>query len=266
MKFSKYILIFMIFAMLLTGCEQKKKNQLEDISLRDLMLTDQHAYAQNEIVGLSFFIFELDSKKYSHVQAAIAEASQLPVTFSDEKSFADNDLICGTSGIEGWGKIAKSLADANASIVKRVTLFMDENTSEQIEAAAFPHGTTVNYKTGPQAAAAMGLPNGVVIFDINVKSLIGLKKVCRLEVNTDYKTLRKKVDNKTFPAWQYAFDSIDFNLPLRRGQFVFLGPRLDSFDTSDQNILPSLGHMIFTNSQNENRVKFCLIVCGLIKD
>jgi hypothetical protein len=256
--------------MLLAGCEQKKKNRLEDVSLRDLMPPDQHAYAKNEIVGLSFFIFELDSKKYSHVQAAIANASQLPITFNDEKNFADNHLICGGSGIEDWGTIAKSFADANASIVKRVTLFMDENTSEQVEAAAFPHGTTVSYKTGEQASAAMGLPNGVVIFDINVKSLIGLKKVCKLEVNTDYKTLRKKVDNKTLPAWQYAFDSIDFNLPLRQGQFVFLGPRLDSFDTSDQNISPSLGQMIFVNpqinSQKENRVKFCLIVCGLIKD
>ncbi|MEN6386506.1 MAG: hypothetical protein ABFD79_15110 [Phycisphaerales bacterium] len=266
MKFLKYIPI-LILALLFIGCAPKQeKNQWEDVSLKDLMPKGQPESAQKAIVGLSVFIFEVDSAKYPVVQTALINESQIPIAYSNEKSFSANSLVTGGSGIEGWEKIARSLADANASVIKRITLFMDENTSEQIEAAVFPKGTNINYLTDQQFSAAMGLPKGVVIFDINVKSLIGLKQVCRLEVNTNYKTFRKKIDDKKLPAWQYAFDSVDFSLPFRQGQFIIFGPRIENNEKANSNILPTLGEMIFTNSQYENRMKFCLIVCGLIKD
>jgi hypothetical protein len=111
----------------------------------------------------------------------------------------------------------------------------------------------------------MGLPEGNLVFDFSVKSVIGLKQICKLNINPVYKTIRKKVEDKKLPAWQYAFESVDFSSQIRPGQFVFMTPQIQSEEEKIQT-LPSLGEMFFKNSQKENRIKFCLIVCGLIKD
>lgn len=266
MKMTKYILSLTLIAMVLSGCGEPKakkgKNQWQDVSLRDLMPKEQTGLAGKGIVGLSLFMFEVEQSKYPKVQAAMSDASELPVTYADELSIRDNGIICGGGGINGWAKIAKSLADSNATVTKRSTIFMDENTSEQVDVAEFPQGTSVNYRSGKKTESAMGLPAGMAYIGIQANSLIGLKQVSRLQISTIYRTNTKKVEDKRIGGWDYAFDSIKFSLPVRAGEFIFMAPQTETQD----NILPSVGRMIFTNKQNESKVKFCIIVCGLIKD
>jgi len=266
MKILKYIPI-LIFVLIFAGCnEQKKKNHWQDININDLMPKGGPAHTKDTIIGLSVFIFEADREKYLDVQSAMAGTSELQVDAADDIALAANGMICGNGDLKNWPGIAKSLADANAVIIKRVTLFMTENVSEQIELAGFPQGASVCYQTANKTTAAIGLPEGSVLLDINAKSLIGLKQVCQLEIKPIYQTIGKKVEEKRIPAWKYLFDSIGCKLTIRPGQFIFLSPQIDDSETSEQKAIANVGGLIFTDKQKENRVKFCLIVCGLIKD
>jgi hypothetical protein len=270
MKILKYIPV-LIFVLVLAGCnEQKKKDSqnvsLQDVSFEELMPKGGPAHTKDTIVGLSVFVFEVDSGKYLNVQSAMGGASELQVDTAANIALAVNGMICGNGDMRNWPRISKSLQDANAAILKRVTLFMTENINEQIELAEFPQGTSVCYQTNNKTTAAMGLPAGSVILDINAKSLIGLKQACQLEMKPVYKTMKKKIEEKRIPAWEYLFDSIGCKSPVRPGQFVFLSPQLDDIETSEQKAIANVGKLIFTNKQNEKRVKFCLIACGLIKD
>ncbi|MCE5339623.1 MAG: hypothetical protein LLF92_00660 [Planctomycetaceae bacterium] len=266
MKILKYIPI-LIFMLILAGCnEQKKVDHWQNVSINDLMPKGGPARTKDTIIGLSVFVFEADSGRYLAVQSAMAGTSELQVDASGNINLAENGMICGNGDLQNWPGIAKSLADANAVIVKRVTLFMTENVSEQIELAGFPQGASVCYQTDNKTTAAVGLPEGSVLLDINAKSLIGLKQVCQLEIKPIYKTIRKKVEEKRIPAWEYLFDSIGCKSPVRPGQFIFLSPQIDDIKTSEQKAIANVGRLIFTDKQKENRVKFCLIVCGLIKD
>ncbi len=266
MKILKYIPI-LIFVLISAGCnEQKKKDHWQDISIEDLVPKGGPKHTTDTIVGLSVFVFEADSGRYLSVQSAMVGTSELQVDASDSINLAANGLICGNGDTKNWPQISKSLADANAVVVKRVTMFMTENVNEQIEIAQFPQGASVCYQADDKTTTAIGVPEGDVLLDINAKSLIGLKQVCQLEIKPIYKTIQKKVEEKRIPSWQYMFDSISCKSPVRPGQFVFLSPQLDEFETSKQSAIANVGKLIFTNKQNGKRVKFCLIVCGLIKD
>ncbi|HAL44763.1 MAG: hypothetical protein A2Y12_00775 [Planctomycetes bacterium GWF2_42_9] len=252
----------MVLVLVFSGCEsQQKKNQQEIIRLPDLMPKGGPQYTGKMIAGLSIIFFEVDADKFSNIQVLLKGGSQLQTGID----YSENELSFGNGDVSNWPEIESRLTDANVTIAKRVTLFMNEGINEQVEVVAFPQGTSVNYKTGNEAAAAMGLPAGNLVFDFSVKSLIGLKQVCQLNINPIYKTLRKKVDDKKLPAWQYDFESVNLNSQIRPGQFVYIAPEIQS-DKEKIQTLPSLGKIFFTNSQKENRIKFCIIVCGLIKD
>jgi hypothetical protein len=266
MKILKYIPV-LIFVLVLAGCqEQAKKKHWQDVSFDELMPHGRAANTKDVIVGLSLFIFEVDSGKYLDVQSALGGQSDLQVDASANISLAANGMLCGNGDTQNWPRIARSLEDANATVLKRVTLFMTEGISEQIELTNFPQGTSVYYTADNKTSAAIGLPAGSVILDINTKSLIGLKQACRLEIKPIYETIKRKVEEKRIPSWQYAFDSIGSKSTIRPGQFVFLSPAVDDFATAEPRVFKNVGEMIFANRYDEERVKFCLIVCGLIKD
>lgn len=268
MKILKYIPIIVMFVLISGGCNERKqkKNHLEDISLNELMPKGGPKYTKDIIVGLSVFVFEVDKHKYSNVQSALGGKSGLQVDASNGADLAANGIVCGNGDTKDWPAISRRLADANAAVVNRVTLFMTENISEQIELAGFEQGASLFYQPDSKTTAVMGLPQGSVQFNITAKSLIGLKQVCELEIKPIYKTIKQKVEEKRISAWQYVFDSATCKSQIRPGQFVFISSQTDEFRPSERKSFSNVGELIFTTKENEKRVKICLIICGLIKD
>jgi hypothetical protein len=249
------------------GCQEKaKKNNWQNVSLEELMPKGAPMNTKDTIVGLSFFIFEVDSGKYPDVRACLAGQSDLQSDTAASISSANNGIVCGSGSTHNWPQIAKSLADANAAVLNRTTLFMTANISEKINVGSFPQGVSVCYQTADKAAASVGLPAGNVILDINTTSLIGLKQACRLEIRPVYETLTKNSGQKRIPSWQYAFDDAGCKSIIRPGEFVFLAPKIDESERSEQRAFANIGQLLFANNYNETRIKFYLIICGLIKD
>jgi len=265
MKLTKRLsIILLVIALILAGCErqQNRKNQWQDVNLQELMPKGKSAASAKMIAGLSVLFFEMDRAKYPKIETAMMQAGELPMIFADEENFRANGIIAGAGDANTWGKIVDGLADANAAIAKRTTIFLNDGTSEKVEIAAFPQGCSLNYLTKGRTKASMGLPAGAMIFNIGIKSVIGLKQICNISVRPSYQTLTRRIDERKIPAWEYVFESTGFNVNIKAGQFIFLGP----LASSKQEVLPSVGWSIFSSQKNAGRIKFCLIVCGLIKD
>lgn len=267
MKILKSIPVLLVFAVILSGCgEIQKKNQWEDTRLEELVPKERRFRADKAIVGLSIYVLQFNAGKYPQVLEAMHQANNLPISYDDTKNFAANQVICGGGDMNTWAKISKSLADSNTTVIKRINIYMDEDTSEVVEVAQLTEGGSISYRTGDNAWAVMGLPQGSIVLDITTKSLIGLKQACKLEVRPIYKTSVKKLRVPRRRGWEFAFDSINFSANVRPGQFVFLAPEMKDTDASKQDAPPVAGRMIFYSDGDKPVVRFCLIACGLIND
>lgn len=267
MKILKYILVIVFLSLTIAGCQEKTKtNSWQNVSFEELMPKGAPLNTKDTIVGLSFFILEADRAMYLDLQTAVLSQSDLQVDASANKASAENGMICGSGNMQKWSQITKTLADANAAVLKRLTLFMTADVSEQIEIADFTQPTAVSYYTNDKKFAAVGLPKGTICFDINAKALLGLKQACLLEIKPVYRTSKKKNTGKYTPPQQYTFDSAVCKAQIRPGQFVFLTSQDNTSNEAEQNTLLNIGQLICSNQYTEKRVKFFLIVCGLIKD
>jgi hypothetical protein len=254
--------------MLVSGCTEKQnwKRPWTKAQAGDLLPEDSYGDKKSSIIGLYIYVFEFDKGKYPSVLNAIGDLNDLPVKYKNSGSFLNNGLIGGGGNRIDWVKFSQVLSKAQVKITKRISLYVNENIDNDVAIIDFQEPGAICCRSGKDISAGIGLPAGTVALRINVKSLIGLKQVCGLNIIPVYKTIAAPDSNgkeQGNSGWEFVFDEIAMNVPIRPGQFVCIAPDTAHFP---QQGLPLTGEMIFCSAKPKPVVRFCLVACSLIND
>jgi hypothetical protein len=266
-KILRYCFILLIMSVLLTGSAEGrgKKKPPEKIKIQDILPKGPLGSREGVAVGLYIYVFELDSSKYLSVRMGLNDVNDLPVEYKDFDGFAGNGLVSGGGDINTWRNFAKVLSDANARVVKRISVYINPDANEEVAIADLKEPAYISYRIGDDISTGVGLPAGTIALRIAAKPLIGLKQVCRLDIVPVFMTkiTDKKPKNRKNPNWEYVFDSTAVSTPIRPGQFICIAPDTDNFPRHG---LPVTGKLIFCSDNTKSVVRLCLIACGLIND
>ncbi len=268
MKILRYCSILLLLAVLLPGSAEGIgwKKPFNKVKISDLAPKDHSGDAKNSIVNVCVYVFELDRDQYPSVLAGLGEANDLSVKYEDSGSFFGNGLVSGGGDRDTWRKFAQILTDAQARMIKRVNLYMNQNIDNDVAIIDMEEPGNVCYRSGKDTSAEIGFPAGTVWLRINAKSLIGLKQICGLDITPIYKARmisdKNRKEQESF-GWEFIFGSTAINVPVWPGQFVCIAPNTANFPLEG---LPITGKMMFCSDKPKPVIRFCLIACSLIND
>jgi len=270
-KILRYCSILLFLAMLVSGCtgRQSWKKSWEKTQVKDLLPEDRYGDKNSSIINLYIYVFEIDKEKYPLVLNAIKDVNNLPVKYKDSGSFLSNGLIGGGGNRTTWAKFSQVLSKAQVRMTKRTSFYMNENMDNDIVIAELAQPGSICYRSGGGVSAGIGLPAGTVALRLNAKPLIGLKQICGLDITPVYKTNIAADKNKKAQknsGWEFVFDEIAINVPIRPGQFVCIAPDTAGFSSRFIGSPPAAGEMIFCSAKPKPVVRLCLVACSLINN
>jgi hypothetical protein len=248
-----------------SGCVSSNRSRLDiwhNLKAAELIGRQQIEESKERTVGMNIYILQISSDKLTELQDIISQTTAFPVKYNASDAFWANGLASCGGGKNDWQKINKFLSDSQFKIEKSISLYVVQNIAEDVIITEPSQSVSILYRSEPPATAGIGLEAGRFALRLTAKPIIGLRRICELDIRPAYKTSLEKIERKNARS-DFVFDAAAMSVQIRPGQFVLLGP--GSIKSPSQDI-QTIGDLIFWPKGSEDVINLYLIACNLIRE
>jgi len=259
------IVVLLLSAVALAGCQDDKKPRNRDVKLRDLSPTEAPKDLNTgRLKGINMLIYTVEvpatnQDKLNKVWEILFGES---IFLHNEESFNASKFMAGFGRGFTWNNLGVILRQAGYNNSKQSSLILFDGISENYPIAKIEKPRKIFYADRNGQVTSEELPQGELFMRITAYKIPGSRGVCTLELVPIF------LNRQELRSTQYGydkpgdpiFDSLALRLKISPGEFIYLGS--DSYINNQM----TLSGLYFSKPEPEPTVRSFVIACTDIVD
>lgn len=214
---------------ILSGCTDPVQppagNSRTKIKLKDISPSTKQSLPPD--INFQFITFQMPADEFPLLQQAFNSLRKTNFLFSDYFAFEANGFAAGFGRNQMWTPVASTLQQAETKRISTNNLIIYDDTPFDIFVSEILEEKTVFHSGADNSVIGTSLADGVLAWRISARHAPILKSVANVGIQPIFSSgFNSQISRLTGvkKTEQVVFEPMSFELKMRAGDFVLLGP------------------------------------------